>query len=160
MNNNSSYRLEKIQYENIVHPKVKDFHQKMENLKKGMNIGMFIFIGGIGVQFIKNLLNKGESAGTISNFISTVSLTAIGIGFIVYFAFFLISDSYPKKNWKCPCCNENLPYVKPVGRKIRVINKAALSKIEESGVRIGQIEKSDFLIPEYCPDCKEKLLNL
>ena len=126
-----------------------------------MNLGMFIFIVGGGIQAVRMFVTKNQtSAELFQGTLSMVANTMIVVGLIIYLIFYVANNRVPAMNWRCPKCSGGLPIVKPSGKQFKVANRNALHEIEERGIRIGHVGRSGLIAPEFCPYCGEKLLTL
>ena len=147
--------IEDITEKNIVsEPALKKIHQYEENSKR-WKLCFYGFIIALVVNYIANLTyGKTIEGGLASTRIGTFLVSLITVFFIMFAVFYITDRRFPKKKWQYPTCKEKFPYF---ASEKECKDKGFILDCNTLGIRLARKERSPFILPEHCPNCKEKL---
>lgn len=125
-------------------------------IKKIFRISPYICCFSVVIGFIDILLE-----GNKLDYVRPICLVTFGVRFLMFFVSFYLEYIFMFL-WKCPKCKGKFPWYKTTlvylgGEGSSLINKTVkdICDRRDKKITLIQCEKSNLLIPQKCPHCRE-----
>ena len=154
-----TYEIQKISIDEVINDGQKEQIRKSIVINRIQTICIAFFGISFAIVAGASVFFKARDTKFIETGAGKICGLILALSIIAYIIVHFLAGAIPKKNWKCPHCNESLSYFVPSGTKASAGNRRAQIISERKGLRIGRVDKSFLMVPEKCPYCDQKLLT-